>query len=148
MMFKTHVAFGFLIGLLSISYLMPGNQILFILLVMIGASIPDIDHPRSKLGKYLKPINFLFEHRGFFHSLFMLFVVYMVVYFIKKIYALPLAIGFLSHIISDAITKQGIMPLHPFSRVRIRGFIGTGSAIEYLFFILFVAADVYLMIKL
>jgi len=147
MLFRTHIAFGFLVGLILLRYLNPTNQILFILLIVIGASIPDIDHPRSKLGKYLKPINFLFEHRGFFHSFLMLFIIYFLVHLIKSSYALPLSAGFFSHIVSDGLTKQGVMPIHPFSRIRIKGFVETGSILEHILFIVILIANITLLIN-
>ncbi len=148
-MFKTHLAFGFLAALFSLQYLNPGNQVLFFILVMIGACLPDIDHPKSKLGKYFKPIGWLFEHRGFFHSIFMLVILSLaVLYFFNWFYTSAIAIGFLSHLISDAITIQGIMPFHPLSRFRLRGFIETNSIFETIIFIALVVFDVLKLIRL
>ena len=140
-MFRTHLAFGFLIGLFSIQWLHPGNQVLFFVLVMVGACLPDIDHPKSKFGKYFKPIGWLFEHRGFFHSIFMLIILSLaIVYFFNWFYASAIAIGFLSHLVSDAVTVQGIMPFHPLSRARLRGFVETNSTIETVLFLALVVS--------
>jgi inner membrane protein len=127
---------AFLFGLIGITLFHPINQVLFISVVIIGGLLPDIDHPRSKLGKYFRPFNFLFEHRGFFHSLLMLPVVAVLLYVFKMPqFALPVIVGYKSHLLSDLVTKEGIMPLHPISRFRIRGFIKTGGTIEWLIFI-------------
>ena len=67
MQFKTHLLFGMFLGLLVLPILNPNNSILFVMLVLIGSALPDIDHPNSKVGKWFKPIGWLFEHRGFFH---------------------------------------------------------------------------------
>lgn len=132
-MFKTHLAFGFLIALLAISFFHPSNQILFLSLILFSSALPDIDHPNSKLGKYI-PFNSLLEHRGFFHSfLFLPFFALVLYYFNKSNYALPLMIGYSSHLISDSITKEGIMPLHPLTKFRLKGFISTGKSLEYIF---------------
>lgn len=148
-MFRTHLAFGFLIGLFAIQWLHPANQVLFFILVLIGALLPDIDHPKSKLGKYFKPIGWLFEHRGFFHSIFMLIILSLViVYFFNWFYASAIAIGFFSHLVSDAITVQGIMPFHPLSKVRIRGFVETNSTIETVLFLALVVFDVLKLLRL
>ena len=75
-MFKTHLAIGFLMGLFSLKYFHFTllNSILFLFLITIFSALPDIDHPKSKYGRYLWflsiPISFIFKHRGFFHSIF------------------------------------------------------------------------------
>jgi len=150
MMFKTHVAFGFLAGILTIDYLSPANQILFISLVMLGAILPDIDHPNSKIGSKFKIIGFLFEHRGFFHSFLMIPLISVLIFYFTRSYTLimPLGIGYGSHLISDAVTKEGIMPLHPLTKIRIRGFIRTGGALEYILFFLIIIFAAYKTISL
>jgi len=149
-MFKTHAAFGFLAGIFAVSYLNPANQILFMFLVMLGAMLPDIDHPKSKLGSKIKIIGYLFEHRGFFHSFLAIpLLAFLIYYFTSSyVYALPLAIGYASHLLSDVITKEGIMPLHPFTKWRIRGFVKTGGAWEYLMFLFVVVIAAYRTISL
>ena len=136
MMFKTHIAFGFLAGIIALPHLNPANQIFFICLVMLGALLPDIDHPQSKIGSKFKIVGFLFEHRGFFHSLLVIPLISLLIYYFTHSYTyiLPVGIGYVSHLVSDAITKEGIMPFHPLSNFRLRGFVRTGGALEYLFF--------------
>ncbi|HME87277.1 MAG TPA: metal-dependent hydrolase [Candidatus Nanoarchaeia archaeon] len=147
MLFKTHIAIAFLFGLLSISFLNPHNQILFIVLVMFGGLLPDIDHPKSKIGKYT-PIAFLFEHRGFFHSFLVIPVIVVLLYFVFDLpsFAVPIAIGYISHLTSDAVTKEGIMPLHPISRKRINGMIRTGGILEFFIFVSVVILSGYLLL--
>lgn len=149
-MFKTHIAFGFLFGVITIPYLSPLNQILFMALVMFGALLPDIDHPQSKLGSKFKIIGYLFEHRGFFHSFLVMPLIALLIYYFTKsyTYAIPLVIGYASHLVSDMITKEGIMPIHPFARLRLRGFIKTGGAFEYVIFLLVVLFAAYKTINL
>jgi len=68
----THLFFSLLIGLLTYHFFNL-NPVAFILIVLISGIFPDIDHPKSKIGRKLKilsyPINFIFGHRGLFHSL-------------------------------------------------------------------------------
>ncbi len=148
MMFRTHLAFGFLIGLLSIKYLTPRNQVFFIALCLLGSLLPDIDHPRSKIGKHVKIISVFFEHRGFFHSGFA--VAGLVVLFVSlaklNVYTLGLIIGYASHILIDVMTKEGIMLLHPFSKFRINGIMRTGAPFEYLFLGGLLLADIYVLV--
>ncbi len=145
MMFKTHLALAFLTGLFSIEIFNPVNQILFMLLILFGGLLPDIDHPKSKIGRYFKPISFLFEHRGFFHSFLFLPILSLLIYILLKTntFTLPILIGYSSHLISDAITKEGIMPLHPLSKFRIKGFIYTGKMLEFTLFILLLVLSVW-----
>jgi len=134
MMFLTHIAAGFLVALLGLSTFYPHNQILFLLMVLFGAALPDIDHPKSKLGRKVKVIAFLFEHRGFFHTLFALalFAFLVELLFRQRILTYAISLGYGSHLLTDLITKEGIMPFHPLSKQRLRGFLRTGGSIEYL----------------
>jgi inner membrane protein len=150
MMFKTHVVFGFLVGLFLIQLVHPGNQILFITLVVIGSMLPDIDHPDSKVGKHVKIIGALFEHRGFFHSFFAVGLFTYAVYSLlhSNLFGFAAFAGYLSHILIDCISVQGIMPLHPISRLRISGFIKTNSFVEYAIFVLLSIFSVYKLVSL
>lgn len=149
MMFKTHLVFGFLIGLFLIQFLHPGNQILFLTFVVLASILPDIDHPKSKIGKKVKIIGFLFEHRGFFHSVFALMLFSIpVFYFFNQMLGIAVLAGYLSHIAIDCLSHQGVMPFHPFSRQAIKGFIQTGSAAEFVIFILLCVFAVYKLFHL
>jgi len=53
MLFKTHLVFSLLIGLLTYNYFKL-NYIIFILIILFTGILPDIDHPKSKLGRKLK----------------------------------------------------------------------------------------------
>lgn len=52
--------------------LSPGLAITAMGVGAIGATIPDIDHPNSKISHKLKPVSaivtLMFSHRGIFHS--------------------------------------------------------------------------------
>ena len=150
MLFKTHLAFGFLAGLLALNIFNPANVILFFTLVLIGSILPDIDHPKSKIGRKIKIIGFLFEHRGFFHSLLFLIFLYIfsVLLFKNNSFILPLFIGYSSHLFIDSFNHLGIMPLHPLSRFRIKGFVKTGALAETMLFFGLVAIDIWKLLNL
>ena len=153
MMFRTHVAFGFLVGLFLLQMWSPNNQILFMIMVLLGSALPDIDHPESKVGKRVKIIGFLFEHRGFFHSIFAALILYLVLlsfssFAAYSVYITGLVMGYLSHILIDAITKEGIMPFHPLSRFRLNGFIRTGKVLEYIILVLLILFDAWKLVKM
>lgn len=149
MMFKTHLAFGFLLGLLGLHYVQPENQLLYMALVLFGSALPDIDHPRSVVGRKVKIVAFLFEHRGFFHSLFaVILAAGAAAAFLPLNYAYALSLGYFSHLLIDAVTLEGIMPFHPLTRWRIHGFLRTGAFYEVVVLIAIVLADGYWLIRL
>ncbi len=149
MMYKTHLAFSFLLVMFTIPLFNPSNQILFLGIALISSMLPDIDHPESKLGRYFKPLSFLFEHRGFFHSVFPLMIFgFVLLTYTRRIYVIAFVVGYTSHLIGDLITRQGIMPFHPISKIRIRGFLRTGTFLEFLIFLIFIIINIILVIKM
>lgn len=113
---------------------------------VVGSLFPDIDNSQSKLGRRVKPIsiilNKLFGHRGFIHSpcnlllIFAAAAIFMAVWnsFIYLPVLIGFSIGFITHIILDAITKGGIPFLYPFSKKRYNfTVIKTGGIGETLF---------------
>ncbi|MBS3156198.1 metal-dependent hydrolase [Candidatus Woesearchaeota archaeon] len=151
MLFKTHLVFSLLIGLLTYNYFKL-NYIIFILIILFTGILPDIDHPKSKLGRKLKilsyPINFIFGHRGLFHSLFIALSSSFLIWIIFGDYYIPFFIGFLSHLIADGITKQGIDFTYPFNFFKVTGMIKTGSFIEKVIFLLLIVINGYLIFRL
>lgn len=85
----------------------------------VGSLLPDIDHPKSKFGSWVPflsyPISYIFGHRGITHSLLM--VVTMLYWLLKFPYYFlitkPLFIGYISHLLADMLTKNGIPLLWP-----------------------------------
>lgn len=139
MMHYTHLAFAFLIGLVSVPFVATGNIYVFFLFVLLGGLLPDIDHPESTIGKKFgfvsRAMQTIFGHRGAIHSLWgMLVLCGLFWYFINKTYGVALAIGFFSHLLADGMTKQGINFLHPLSKLHLSGFVKTGSFVEKIIF--------------
>ena len=114
-------------GLLAIVPIIAGGY--------LGALLPDIDHPGSKIGKALYPIawvvNKLFGHRGATHSLLALFLTSVLFVlpslmltgfagFMYTQFAIGVSVGFLSHLILDMSTKSGVPLLYPFTRKSFR----------------------------
>jgi len=149
MMFWTHLLFGFLLGILGILYFRPENQILFMILALIGSALPDIDHPNSKLGRRAGIIGLLFQHRGFFHSLFMLLILAVLGSLVSKgVYLYAVVIGFGSHLLIDSITREGIMPFHPLFKLRLRGPIYTGKTMELIIFACLFISSILAILKI
>lgn len=114
----------------------------------IGALAPDIDSPKSIVGRAAMPlgmiVGFLFGHRGIFHSMAVPFVLFLsYAFFLPSVYLLAFIFGYMSHLILDAITPEGVRLLHPFSRLHVRGFVSTGGLAEVLVFLMIAAGIVF-----
>ena len=137
---RTHLLFSVILGLFYIDYFgFEGSKILFYLTLAVGSLLPDIDHPKSILGRKIWPvssiINFLFGHRSIMHSLFFIFAVCLLVYFLWPLYFIPAFIGLLSHLFLDVLSKEGLNLLYPLRIFYVKGFIKVGGLAENLFFL-------------
>ena len=151
MKFKTHLAFGLFMGLLYLNYAEVQNRFLFILFVLLGSALPDIDTSSSKLGSKIWPLSKLIEiflgHRGIFHSIWLIILIPGIVYlYIGKIYGIAMFIGYFSHVLMDGFTKKGVNFLNPFLELRLRGFLETGSFLEKMILVVIVLLDIFLML--
>lgn len=130
----THMVFGFLAALLLLPMLSPAHPILFVALVTFASLFPDVDHEGSKINKIFPVTRWaarFFTHRGFFHSVFPALILYGGFWYVGlHEIGLALAIGYLTHLFSDSITKMGVNLLHPVTTFRIQGFIETGGMME------------------
>ena len=147
MLFKTHIAFAFLISLFIYPYF-TFYSILSIIIICISSILPDIDHPNSKISKQ-NPLRFItkyiLNHRGMLHSLFTPIFLYLLLAIIHKEFALLVFIGYTSHLFIDSFTKRGIKPLHPVLNFKIKGNTRTDSIIEKSLFFLII---ILIMLKL
>ena len=135
MLFHTHLMFGVVTFILLSPIFSGGNEIIFLLLVLIGSVLPDIDDGHSKIKKASgiigSIISFMFKHRGILHSLAMVVILFIVMSLWNTYYAWGLCIGYLSHLFSDALTPMGIKFLYPFASWKLRGPIRVGSLGEW-----------------
>ena len=147
MMYYTHLAFGFLIALLSIEFFDIKNKLIFILVVVMFSIFPDIDEKKSKIGKKYRwastIINFVFGHRGFFHSIYIPLALYFIFYYINDEIGVAILAGYFSHLFMDALTKNGIRPLYPIINKKINGFIKTNSILEKILFLIIFLSILY-----
>ncbi len=150
MIFRTHMAFALFFALLFVDKF-NGSKILFLILVLFSGMLPDIDHPRSKIGKRLwflsKPFSFLFGHRKLFHSMFLAIVLGAVVWKFFGEFWMPVFLGYASHILIDGFTLEGINFIYPIKQLRLQGFIETGKRQEILLFYLLVIVDILLFYR-
>ena len=145
MKFFTHLAFGFLVGLLCIDFFNIANQLQFMFFVLLASLFADIDHPDSKLGQWFKPIGWLFSHRGFFHSLLAMILFSLIAHFAfhKELITVAVLVGYASHLVIDALNHQGIAFFYPLQSLKLKGFLKVGGFAEYLLLFLFMGLGLW-----
>lgn len=152
MMWYTHFVFNILLGVLFLEIFPIENKWIFLLLVLVFGFVPDLDHVKSKIGRGLPVfshiINFIFGHRKFFHSIFVPIIVLIVLSaFGASFVGLAFFVGFVSHLIGDALTKEGVNFIYPL-KFKIAGPIKTGKFIEKVLFVVILVIDVILILGL
>ena len=162
MQYKTHIVTSLAVALpvLSATGTLGAASIAAICL---GSVFPDIDEPRSWIGKRTRGIsdgtNKLLGHRGLTHSLLAVGIVAAVALLLAYIFQFRLSIaicfaaGYLLHLIEDSFSKSGLAWLLPFSSKRIQSGFGviyytTGSVIEKLFFLAMLLILIYQVIQM
>lgn len=94
--------------------------------------LPDIDTPKSFVGRRLRIISQLLTHRGFTHSLVALFIIYISIFYLfNPQTALYASLGWASHIILDVFNPTGVQLFWPFKRFISLGYIKTGGVFEF-----------------
>jgi len=151
MLLRTHLAFGLLLGLLSLKYLNVPNTYLFLLMVCFASALPDVDESSSKIGRKIKPLSWFIEqtfgHRNFFHSIFPLIALFVVFFYILdwNVAGIALLLGYGSHLFIDMFNYMGIGLLYPLYKGRITGFIKTGGIIEHIIFFILIFANILIL---
>jgi len=148
MIWLTHVVFSLFVGLFFQSYFSI-NAYAYFLLLAFAALLPDIDKRNSKIGNKVKPVSFFVEktfgHRGVFHSIFVPILLAYGFSFYNLQFAQVFFIGYMSHLVADSFTKMGINYFHPLTTFRIKGFVQTGSMVEYIILFGLVVSSFYLL---
>ena len=128
--YKTHLFGGVAFGI-GFVYFSPKLNIdvqpLFLVAgSLIGALLPDIDHPRSYLGSKIPIIPSLLYstvgHRTLTHSIFFAVFIGILFSLIDYSFGFGVFIGIISHILLDMLTPQGVSYLYPFYKKRIKWF--------------------------
>lgn len=109
---------------------------------LIGSLLPDIDEPKSFIGRRFFVISHLiknrFGHRGFTHSLvcWIIFSILVYVFIPYTNFACGLCFGYLFHIIGDLFSKSSVPLFLPFSKLRPKMIWSykTGGRIEKVIF--------------
>lgn len=153
MRFYTHFAFGLFSALLFLNFVNPSNKYLFLILAPLIALVPDIDKHESKVGKkvglFSRIIEFLFGHRGIFHTVYPAVILFLIFYYFNyNLIAFAILIGYLSHLLIDGLTVSGVNLLKPLLNLNISGFIKTGGIVEHLIFVLLIVLDIIYLIRI
>ena len=116
MIAPTHIAFGLLTttGVFSLFSHSLHNNLPAVGAVILGSLLPDVDSPRSSLGRLVPfisvPIERRWGHRTVTHCLLavaVLVVVLSPLLFLKGTIYVALLIGYMSHLLADCGTKSG-----------------------------------------
>ena len=122
MMAPTHIVFGLFstTGLFSMCSISLHKDLPAVGAVILGSLLPDIDSPRSSLGRLLPflsaPVERRWGHRTVTHCLLMagaLSVLLLPLCFYRGTMYAALLIGYLSHLLIDCATKSGVPLFHP-----------------------------------
>ena len=91
--------------------------------VAIGSYLPDIDHPKTKLARYvpiivwlhklLKKVNIhWFRHGGFTHTLVVNAGIFYLAYALESLPVAGIGFGYFTHLIADHITGNKLPMLY------------------------------------
>ncbi|MBF0305482.1 MAG: metal-dependent hydrolase [Alphaproteobacteria bacterium] len=136
MMAGSHVVLGaaaWHVAALALS--IPADDPLMLGAAGLGALLPDIDHPKSWAGRKLGPLSMLiagvFGHRGVTHSLLaVLICLGLLVWGGLGAMAMPVVVGYLSHLAGDGLTISGVPLLWPWRRPFGLPLVRTGTLTE------------------
>lgn len=117
--------------------------------VLLSTAFVDIDVRSSSLGNrwYFRPLQWVVNHRGVFHSLFFgLFLSLIIGSFILW-GGFGFFVGYVSHLFLDCWTRSGVRLFWPL-KWKIKGFVKSGGVVEDVVFVLLLLVDVGLVILL
>ena len=139
MRFYTHIAFNVLLYLILREYFDVNTYLLFFIFLFFSL-FPDIDEPKSFIGRKFGILSSLikkiFRHRGLFHGIFIPLILFFIIGLVSNFqYGLIVFIAYLGHLIMDALTKEGVNFLEPLTTLRIKGFFRTGGILEKILFV-------------
>lgn len=127
-MAHTHMLFALLFALFPIRFLEyhPSPEVLAA--ATFASILPDVDHPKSMLGRILLPVSLLLNatvgHRTLTHSLAGFSIAIILAYLTTISLGLSAAayvaftLGYASHILADMLNDAGVALMYPFEKRR------------------------------
>lgn len=148
MLIRTHIAIAFLFLFFFFNQI--ENKVIFIIFFLLATFFPDIDTSSSKLGNHIifRPLQWIISHRGLFHSFIFLSFASALIYLINNSAGVAFFTGYLLHLLTDALTPNGVKILWPLTNFKIKFIIKSGSIIEEIIFVLILLIDIFLFIKI
>ncbi len=145
MLIKTHLAITAFAVLAFISS--AEHKLVFSLVAMASAFIPDIDSRFSVIGrpKIARILQFFTKHRGITHSFTFLLMASVPLALFFPVIALPFFLGYGLHLFADSLTKDGIIPFYPY-RKKSSWIIRTGGRTEAALFVFFIIGSLFLIV--
>lgn len=151
MNFHVHLLIGIIISLLLSNFTKYDyfsiNNLIIHFLIIIFSILPDVDISNSKAGKFFgflsSLINFIFGHRGFFHSIWIVGLLYVVL--VTFGYQIAV-IGYLGHLFVDMFTKDGIKLFYPY--FKINGFLPSNKIINLILIVVMVIIICFLILTM
>jgi len=128
MKLPNHLAGGTLLTaiLSSLSCINVFNSLTSIITMLVATTLPDIDLPKSTIGRTFKPIsqyiNRRWGHRTITHSFITLLILTLFLAMLEKqitdqnTLSLVFFYAYLSHLLLDMVTLMGVPLLYPFSK--------------------------------
>ncbi|WP_342632715.1 metal-dependent hydrolase [Marinobacter alkaliphilus] len=143
MMAMSHVATSVVVWSLASQFTPLEPTPAAFLAVVVGSLLPDIDHPKSWLGRRLlfisAPLSLIVGHRGITHSLLAATALLFALFWwgaLGGYVVASLCIGYLGHLAGDFLTKGGIPVFWPLKRRFSLPLFGTGGLTEFLFVVM------------
>lgn len=124
MMAKSHVVVGLAAWVAAAPLLhLPPFDAGYLALAVMGALLPDIDHPKSWVGQRTWPVSAaiasVLGHRGITHSALAVAALVGLLAQVgwRRGAVAALAVGYLSHLFADMLTPQGLRLAWPLKRI-------------------------------
>lgn len=135
---RTHIVIAITIYLLLDNVISLGVPIgSAFLCLALGSLLPDIDHPRSMIGKYIAPISAVVKHRGFTHTFLGVFIFPLPALYFGSEYYFLVVWGYLFHLLVDTLNPMGVSWLYPITNKKFSlNIVKTGSPEEGIIFIM------------
>ena len=137
MMARSHLLVGAAAWVLTAPALhLPALDVGELALAMGGALLPDLDHPKSWVGRRTRPVSTVvgavLGHRGVTHSAVALLALAALLAHAgaARATSAAIAVGYLSHLAADMLTPQGLRLAWPLRRTWCLPVCRTGSAAE------------------
>ena len=104
---------------------------------------------KSIIGKRIifRPIQIIFKHRGFVHSLLACLIFSLLIALLSKWAGFGFFVGYLSHLIFDMMTPSGVRFFWPL-KFRIKGVVKSGGIGEQVIFVLLLLGNIFVVGKM